>query len=116
MFRMEQEKEMEEGKGEGEGIASLCCLSLLINKHANAKLLRQLRLHDANCGNCGVWLVACGMCTVMWQVNEPTTKYISSLSRRLYAKTFTATRLPIYCWLHATCRRQQQAGSAFMRP
>lgn len=50
-----------EGKGEAEGIASMCCLSLLINKHANAKLLRQLRLHDANCGNCGVWLVACGM-------------------------------------------------------
>lgn len=68
MFRMEQEKKREEGKGEGEGegegIASMCCLSLLINKHANAKLLRQLRLHDANCGNCGscgVWLVACGM-------------------------------------------------------
>lgn len=58
MFRMEQEKKREEGKGEGESIASMCCLSLLINKHANAKLLRQLRLHDANCG---VWLVACGM-------------------------------------------------------
>lgn len=81
----------------------MCCLSLLINKHAIAKLLRQLRLHN---GKCGVWLVACGM----WQVDGPATKHISSLSRRLYAKTFAVTRPPIYYWLHATCHMPQAAA------
>lgn len=100
----------EEGKGrEKEKASHQCaacpCLSIS-TRMPNCCASSDCTMPTAATAACGSWHVAC---TFMWQVNEPTTKYISSLSRRLYAKTFTATRLPIYYWL-ATCHMPQAAA------